>query len=129
MVKLEINKIDLLNYTFTLLPYIQCNENPTITPMNEKERALFFLELQQLNCIICDDGQLERRFSEWCKSKYKEYEQSLSPFTGRIASALLRRHLLPSFITRKKAVSIYDNINCESRRDVLLEFLNSKIKK
>ena len=128
MVKLEINNVDIADYTFTLLPYIQCKEDPTIKLMNEKERACFFRELQQLNSIILDDGQLERRYSEWCKSRYMEYEQSLSPFSGRITSALLRRHLLPSFITRKKAVSIYDNVNCESRRDVLLEFLNSKIK-
>ena len=44
---------------FEVIPFYQCNGEPTIKLMNETQRASFFAKIEGINSILLDDDQLE----------------------------------------------------------------------
>lgn len=113
--------------TYSIIPYTQCIETPRIELMDGERKEAFFKRMEELNSIIIDDIELERCFQNWCYKQYSNIECSLTPYSNRIMCALWRRKLLPSFLSTKKIVSLYNKVLCEAHRDVLINYLSQKI--
>lgn len=106
-------------------PYVQCKAGDCQTRlMNEEETDAFNDAFENLSKIIADEGLLCKNFSDFCKQKKANYLSMLSPYNNRYLRALCKRHLLPSFLTKCKKLSLLNTIRCESHRDVLLNILS-----
>ena len=109
--------------TFELIPYEQCNNEPSVLIMQEKKRANFFNTIDKLNSIIVDKRKLEESYGEMVlKEKY--LLNSLEPYCNRFLLALKTRGLLPSFICMKKKRLILNLFRCETYREILFRLLS-----
>lgn len=108
-------------------PYVQCKAGDCVTrAMNTQEEKEFNKTFNSLSKIILDNEKLNIKFDEFCMKKAKNYLTLLSPYTNRFLRALCKRHLLPSFLSKEKIMSILNTVRCESHRDVFLNCLNRK---
>jgi len=113
---------------YTLIPYTQCSDNPKIELMEEEKKESFYNNIEKINEVINDDSALEHFFDKWCKEQYSNIKYALTPYTNRFMRALWYRGLLPSFLSTKRLVSLYNKIQCEAHRDVLMSYLSQKVK-
>jgi len=128
MVSLELSKGDESRcVTFELHPYIQCKEEPVVREMTELERNSFNKKIDVFNEIIQNDDSLNASFNEWCKKKSAEMQLLLTPYSHRLFTGLWRRGLLPSFLPKKRILSLINKIDCEAHRDVLIHLLKSRL--
>lgn len=100
---------------FQILPFIQCKDRPEIHFDDSNISEI----IEGLNAVIADDEQLKKEFRRFVSSSL-----ALSPFTpynGHYIKALYHRRLLPSFISRTKAVVLQNRILCASHCEVVLE--------
>lgn len=115
--------INKKNISFTLYPYIQGDEVPGVRQMNGNEKKEFESELTQLNNLIGDSKEIERKFNSFINLRKKEYLSYFEPYSNRYLLALYRRGFLPSFVHEQKKRLLLNTIRCESHRDVLLKIL------
>lgn len=121
-VELEFNsKID-----FHLHPYMQCNEEPIVKLHDTEEKEYFMTKIGNLNSIIIDDIKLNEAFNKFCHTHKNNYNMQLEPYTNRYIKALRSRHLIPSFISRRKKNLIINLFRCESHKDIMMNILNIK---
>lgn len=109
--------------TFELIPYSQCAELATICVYENEQREKLLTKVHELNEIILNDDSLEEEYRKFYPSCFPGMRMSITPYTSRIPYSLCLRHLLPSFITEERKRLIYAYVNCESHRDVFLEYL------
>lgn len=109
---------------FQLLPFQQCKDRPEIHFIDKNAYEM----IENLNALIVNDCQLKEEFKKFVSSSL-----ALSPFTpyhGHYIKALYHRNLLPSLISRNKAIVLQNRIRCESHCEVILEklkqFINNK---
>ena len=102
-----------------LYPYTQCNETPTIKLMQGKQSDNFWKNIEKLNAIISDDNALKDSFERFALKNATSYKAIFEPYSWKPLSSLYWRHLLPSFLTKKKKYSIMNYINCEAHLDRL----------
>ena len=121
---LSLDFVDKTAYTFELLPYKQCDENPCIEVLYGEKRETILLRVADLNAIIQDDGSLQSAFEEYCKKRYQEMQLAISPYTGWFWKGLCRRGLIPSFNSIRRIVKLRNFVQCESHRDVLNQYLD-----
>ena len=117
MVSLRLDKQTLPQ--FELYPYTQCNERPSVIPMNEAERKIFAERIDKLNQIISNEDQLNTTFETWAQKTSRNFLVPFQPYCTRTAKRLFVHGLLPSFITRKKRYQILNYLNCEAHLDKL----------
>ena len=117
-------KLDIMKETigFELLPYEQCNNEPEVRLLKYKDVEL---QIEEMNSIITNDGQLERQYELLIEKVRPLYP--FIPFGGKLLRSLYFRGLLPRFISRKKMALIENAISCETHRDILLNYLNNDI--
>lgn len=126
LVMLSLEEKDI---EFELIPYLQCDTSPTISLLNEIELQKFYNTINNLNNIIESDEELETQFNNFCKEMSVEWLFNLEPYKRtRLNTALYRRNLLPSFITKDKIKWLINFIECESQVPRLLSSLYSKLK-
>lgn len=114
MVTLEFSKDQK---TFILHPYNQCNELPTVTLMNEKERMHFYKNIKKLNNIIADENQLTKEHETWIGMTSMGMASIFEPYIMRINKCLLRIGIASSVLNNKRRYQILNYINCESHLD------------
>lgn len=117
MVSLRLDKQTLPQ--FELYPYTQCNERPSVIPMNEAERKIFAERIDKLNQIISNEDQLNTTFETWAQKTSRNFLVPFQPYCTRTAKRLFVHGLLPSFITRKKRYQILNYLNSEAHLDKL----------
>lgn len=110
------------------IPYIQCRETPTIRLMNPNEKEEFNYKIQENNRIIASNELLTLHYQNWLDKKSLEIKTVLSPYSNRYLKFLCRRGLIPSFLNKKKAVSLLNYIRCESHRDRVIDYLKRQLK-
>lgn len=111
---------------FELVPYSQCAEQAMINIYEGENKAKVLNKVKELNKIIADDNKLEEEYKKFYPSCFPGMRMSITPYTSHIPYSLCLRHLLPSFITEERKRLIYAYVNCESHRDIFLEYLKSK---
>jgi len=106
--------------SYNTYPYIQCNEQPLVKKLGEKDEINFNDELEKLNSIISEPELLKKKHYEFAKSTCEGYQVALEPYTGRITRKLYSWNLLPSFWGRKKKLQLGNMIRCDSHKERLL---------
>lgn len=113
---------------FDMIPYKQCDEEARVTPIvSEKEIKEFYDEVYKLNAIIADDKKMNTDYYSWIDSHERNTKMTLSVYSTRFFRALCNRGFLPSFITKKRMVLLYNHVNCESHRDRILHYIEKRI--
>lgn len=125
MVKLIIDN----GVFFELIPYRQCDAEPKVLLLKEKEITAFKKKIEQLNKIISDDEKLSLEYDAFCEKRKRSI---ICPFTAylnpyvRIAAG---RHWIPYLLPLGKLIGQLNTIECESHRDVLLKVFHNEIDK
>lgn len=111
------------NVQFEIIPYIQCNEEPLVRPMNSHEKELFDNNINRLNSIIVDpENRLEEEMERYYKEKQRAVLGVFTPYMNEYVRAAASRHWLPYLLPKKKVLAMINYIACESQRDVTLGF-------
>lgn len=114
-----IVEMNLGEYTDPIiLPYKQCVEKPNVMLL---ESDTFDDVIKEINQAIADRNDLYQHWVFFADKENTGYLNALELFQGRIVTSLRRRHLFPSFVTRKFLLRIISNIQCESHRERLLK--------
>lgn len=108
---------------FMIYPYIQCDTEARVSLMIDKDREHFNLEINQINKIIMNDTLLNKEYNNWLNLREKHYMAIAETWGGRLYKAAYRRGLLPTFISKKNAIILLNNIRCESHHDLLIKTL------
>lgn len=122
MVKLSFD--DEIN--FEIIPYYQCNGDASIELMNEAQKVDLLNRVYELNTIIADDSRLEMEYKKFSESFFRSMRMSLVPYSNRYLYSLCLRRILPGFITKERKLILIDYVNCESWRDIFLQYLKSE---
>lgn len=115
------------NIGFETVPFYQFYKEAKIELLNDKEMDKFSQFIKQTNSIIADDLKLNSCFRRLCKDKARGMLLNLMPYSNKYFKFLAYKEWLPSFIKKKRILSIYDVVNCESHRDILIDVLNMEI--
>jgi poly-gamma-glutamate synthesis protein (capsule biosynthesis protein) len=113
--------------SFELIPVIQCNEEPKVVPLLTKEAEEVMREISSLNNVITDAEKLRSSYSEFVKTRFTDIRIAFSPYSNRFLKALCNRRLIPSFISKKKKLLLYNYIKCQSHCDVITEYLTEAL--
>jgi len=120
-------KINIDDQGFELLPYKQCDDNPSVLMMNDSESKSFFTEIGELNKLIADPAELERKLKEFAV-KSKRGFSPFNPYTNSYLKGLYRRGWLPSFVSKKMLMAIQNKIECESHLERLKLVVQEELK-
>lgn len=121
MLKLSFD--DIIGYE--IIPYYQCNEEATIVLMNSEQKGALLENVRKLNDIISNDERLEKEYRMFSETFFRSLRMSLTPYSNRYLYSLCLRHLLPGFISNERKLILLDYVNCESWRDIFLQYLKS----
>lgn len=123
MVRLLLdNEID-----FEIIPYHQCKETPGVFLLKGKEKEEFDRQLFSLNNIISNPVQMETDFERNYKKSRNWILGVFSPYNNRVLRGAACRGLLPFFLPKKKLAQLYDYINCEAHRIIVLNCIHDEI--
>ncbi len=112
---------NLLN--FSVIPFEQCNESPSIRLLKVE---VVEKRLEELNEIIADDKRLQDEFVKEISKK-----RPLSPFLpyeNHYLRALYHRDLFPDFLSNMKKAEILNKVRCETHFEILTTVLNNSFK-
>ena len=110
--------------SYKLHPYFQCKDNDVcVKMMVEDDKKSFFENIVHLNNIIADDKLLEIEFRKFIDTQEGNYLIQFTPYTSRVALALCRRKLLPSFINKQLKLRLMNAMRCEAHRDACIYLL------
>lgn len=112
---------------FNLIPYVQCDETPTIRLKKDSEIEAFNHSIAALNNIIADPLLVEADFERYCKASQRRVLGLFSPLSNRYLRGAAQKGLIPFFLSKKKIARLYDNINCDAHRNIILKCLNESI--
>lgn len=124
MVILALNDNDI---DFELVPYNQCLDAPVISPMGEDEKRDFANKINQINTIISDLIQLESKISSWVNYIKNTRLLEFEPFSNNFIRKLQKKGILPSFVSKKTRMDVFNVVNCESHRDVILRIYSEML--
>lgn len=108
---------------FEIIPYVQNAENVGLRSLSKEEHSLFRENILQINKVIIDDQELEKRFEYFCESCRNQYSSYIEPYSIRYIHFLRNRNLFPSLLTKRKKRLLLNLTRCEAHRDVLMKIL------
>lgn len=112
---------------FKVIPYDQCNDKPEINLKSIEATENFHHSLKALCNIIDDPLLVEAEFERYCKNNLSNIIGLFSPYRNRYLRGAAKRGLLPSFLTKKKTTTLFDYINCDAHRNVVLKCLSDML--
>lgn len=115
------------NISFNLIPYIQCSDAPSVNNMDKDQILQFESNIQRLNNIISTPGLIEHNYAEYCRSISQSTLSVFMPYTNRYFRWAAKKGVLPSCLSSRRVINLYDYINCDAHRVVVLDVLRSKI--
>ncbi len=127
MVRLSLqNNLQLFS---EIIPYRQCDKDPSVLLLKEKESENFDLMMKMLCEVIQDPVLLEQKFKNFNSINDYLYRKMLEPYSGRLANGLYRRGFLPTTISKERILALMDFIICESHYERVKEYLERLYKK
>lgn len=111
--------LDLSNneYKYSIIPYIQSNEQETVMPMNEKQTTIFEKRINELNSIIQDDKLLKETHNRWMA---KQQNWILSLFDPhKLFRGLCRLGIIKNPIRGERRLLLQNYLFCESYYDIV----------
>ena len=122
MVLLDFDKF---NVSIEVLPYIQCNDKPGIFPL--EDRTTFDNKLFEINSIIADNKKLVNRIISYYESCKESIALMYEPYSNRYFRKLRRCKLIPSFISKRKYLTLLNLTECEAHRDKVIYMLHKNV--
>lgn len=110
-----ILSFDKHKIAYEMIPYIQCNEKPSVELL--KDRTSFDKSIENLNAIIKDSRELKKEVDKYYRTTASGMLLMHQPYENRILNKLYRMHLLPSLVSRKKYLMLLNYIKCEAHLD------------
>ena len=110
-----------INISFEIIPYNQCSEQARVRLL---ETTSFNEELDRINVIINDPSKLKNAVNSFYASCSKRYSDVIEPINNRFYLACKAHGWLPSLISNKRKLMVYNYIRCESHRDILIYYLS-----
>ena len=107
----------------SLIPYIQCNDKPSLELMKNDQTMVFHENINKLNEIIQNREALEIHFDQFCQAKRRLYMSVLEPYPSIYLKYLNRKSLLPSLLRGRSYLFVKNFIMCESHIDVIRNLL------
>ena len=123
LVKLELKA----GVELELIPYEQYGDTASVMLM--KSREAFDANILKLNEIIANDEELNRQFELFSESRIPVIQSIFEPSQNRWIRFAINRSFIPSMITQKWLIKMYNIIECEAHRDTLLYYLKKTIRK
>lgn len=111
MVILNVDKEEL---SFSIIPYKQGNNNPAVCLLNDVDKNKFEQQILELNKIIADVNLLKSKHEEMMTKCSKNYCLLLQPYIFRLGKGLYTHGFAPSFVGKKKKMSLLNYLVCES---------------
>lgn len=112
---------------FTYIPYIQCDKEPRVCLINDKEQINKSIDV--LNQIIADEESLRDSYEKIVREHSKLLKRFEPYMRSRFLSKLWRMKLLPDTMDDRRSMMFLNYFRCESYRDILVSLLSQKIKK
>lgn len=103
----------------SIIPYNQCNVEPSIELMVGEQLNSFNNHINQLNNALQNRLLLESNFKDFCNSKKKLYMSVLEPYPTIYLKFLYRKIGLPSLLKGRSLSFVKNFIMCESHLDVI----------
>lgn len=100
---------------YTLYPYVQCREKVSVSLV--EDQTAFHKRLHELNDIIADKNKLQQIVHDYYTASATSFKTLYQPYENRILNKLYRMHLLPSLVSKRKIIQIFNYLNCEAHRD------------
>lgn len=126
MVVLDITDADIQH---ELIPYIQCDEQPSVELMGGQKLQDFGQAVQSISNTISDDEQLHQINDEFIKRRSSALMSPFTPYSNEYVQLAAGRHYIPLLISKKKLAKMLGVIQCESHRDILVESMKAKLNK
>lgn len=98
-------------------PYLQCFEKPGVEFLDEFGKNEFEIDIKAINKVILDDAKLSFMYKEFSYSLANTYLVALEPYTNRLLQSAWFRRLLPSTLSKSRALNIFNYLTCESHLD------------
>lgn len=114
---------------YEIVPYIQCAENPNVQLMRGDETTLFFDKIADINQDLIDKYTLSKLFDKHISSIWRGRLMEFEPFSNKMIRALQIKRVLPSFVSKKTRKDVFNVINCESHREVILNIFKKILQK
>jgi poly-gamma-glutamate synthesis protein (capsule biosynthesis protein) len=127
MVELEIGNSK--GCSFSILPYKQCFNDIGIYLLKGDERSSFFNKLQEISNPIKDDIRLKSIWADYVAEKRKSYLYNACSRDKRLLGLLNKLNLLKPYIGKARLIHLTNLIQNESHRDILLESLDTILKR
>lgn len=112
---------------YSIVPYTQCGSVPAVVLLKDEELNGFNKKLFDINSIIKNPEQLLQKFIEHTRELKKNRLLEFEPFANKFVRKLQSKKMLPSFVSKKTRKDIYNVINCESHREVILQIFNQML--
>lgn len=116
MVKLSLQ---VGNIQFETIPYTQCGKVPSVQIMGNKQCQHFEVEIERLNALIANKEKLKESHERFMISTMSGFKLALAPYSNRWFRGAFSRGWLPSFLTKKRLLSLKNYLDCESHRERL----------
>ncbi len=110
-----------------LIPYEQYGDTASVMLMESREA--FDADILKLNEIIVNDEELNRQFELFSESKNPIIQSIFEPNQNRWIRYAINKSFIPSMITKKWLIKMYNIIEFEAHRDTLLYYLQRTIRK
>jgi len=100
------------SFKYELIPYCQGNEKPGVEVLTDKEE--FLTSVSEQNRIIAADDMLKEKHLSFMNDTISGYLIDFQPYQNRYLKALYVRHLLPSFLGKKRILRLLNILECEA---------------
>lgn len=130
MVELDIEE----QISIEIVPYKQCDEFPGIQVLQNRKE--FKQKIERLNQTISDTNLVNIEYQKLKERKRDEYlyfyNQPQNRAIRRLAkkgllSKKLQNELLPTFLTKEKALCLLNLFQCEAHRELMIDILQDYI--
>ena len=114
--------------TFELIPYVQNNDIPGVTLMNEEQGKAFHEKMKRLNDIISDPRRLEEAMAKMTESVRDKYMHPLKPYQYGPLMKMIKCHIIPKklakklapvYLTPERKLLLKSYFQCESHQEVM----------
>ncbi len=109
------------NNQISVIPYEQCGEKPMVHILNQDA---FASDFNKLNSIISNREDLETQTADYYNNSIVAIKGVLEPFQNKYLNYLQKKHIIPSFISKRWLLNIQNYTLCESHRDKMDYFFN-----
>lgn len=110
----------------SLIPIVQCDEDASVAVFPDDEKIMN--KVSELSAVISDSVLIEKKFQDYCVDGGKARIAGLQPWHGKLLGGLYSHGWLPNMLSYSWYKNALGLFRCESHRDIMLEYLENKIK-